>query len=77
MTRYLVGENTMLTKTAPERPTTTYAVVDHTVVRMVVGLRCPRCRRPLQASDVVADSGAVTLICAGCHHDVLTVEPRS
>jgi hypothetical protein len=37
------------------------------------GLLCPHCRRQLSATDVAVDDGDVTLICAGCHRDLVTV----
>jgi hypothetical protein len=34
---------------------------------------CPHCTRLLHASDVTADFGDVTLVCGGCHKDVLVI----
>jgi hypothetical protein len=50
------------------------AVTDGVTVRIIEGLRCP-CGRQLQPYDIRYDCGWVTLICAGCHTDVLVIEP--
>jgi hypothetical protein len=42
-------------------------------VWLAAGLRCSHCGRPLHAGDVAADFGDVTMICTGCHRDILTI----
>jgi hypothetical protein len=43
-------------------------------VRLARALPCPHCGRELQAYDVKIDGIEVTLICSGCHRDVLAID---
>jgi hypothetical protein len=42
-------------------------------VLLAGGTTCPHCSRLLRADDVVADFGDVSLVCGGCHKDVLVI----
>jgi hypothetical protein len=48
----------------------------HVTVRLVGGVYCPHCRRELRAGDVAVFRGNDTLVCRGCHQDVLTIERK-
>jgi hypothetical protein len=45
-------------------------------VWLTAGMLCPHCKRRLRAADVNAAFGDFTLICTGCHHDVLTIRTK-
>lgn len=52
-----------------------FAFSGTSTVRLACNVACPRCGRPLRASDVEVVPGGITIICAGsgCHNDVLVV----
>lgn len=41
-------------------------------VRLANGTACPHCARRLRPSDVIIDLD-ITVICAGCHRDLLVI----
>jgi hypothetical protein len=50
-----------------------FARTDTYEVLLAGGAECPHCSRLLHASDVIADFGDVSLVCGGCHGDVLII----
>jgi hypothetical protein len=57
------------------KPRPTIAVISDGVVRSFGRLSCS-CGRVLQAYDIYADrrDGGVSIVCAGCHGDLFTIE---
>jgi predicted RNA-binding Zn-ribbon protein involved in translation (DUF1610 family) len=43
-------------------------------VRLVRGLRCPKCGREMRARDVEINQPGLRVICTGCGDDMLNVE---
>ena len=68
----------MLAKSPTDtKPATTFVYAGRYAVRLAASLKCPHCTRPLHASDVEVDFGAVRIVCQGCHCDVLIVGATS
>jgi hypothetical protein len=65
----------MLSKLPPNNnePEITFAFSGTATVRLVRNVPCPFCGRFFHASDFEVAFGAVSLICAGCHKDVLSI----
>jgi hypothetical protein len=59
--------------TANTEPKSSFARTGKYEVRLAGRTACPHCAQLLHASDVTADFGEVTLICGGCHKDVLVI----
>jgi hypothetical protein len=60
----------------PERKRNFARVGKHEVL-LADSTMCPHCSRFLRASDVIADFGDVSLVCGGCHKDVLVIRGAS
>ncbi len=54
-------------------PDTTFAFAGDSTVRLARAVPCPFCRKYLHASDVEVTFGVVTVICSGCHNDILII----
>jgi hypothetical protein len=75
------GQATPAPASAPPPPlcgeglprTLTAILGSDTTVRLVDGLRCPRCRTAIRLDPEKTDIGW-RLLCAGCHVDILVVE---
>lgn len=46
----------------------------NTTVRLAHNVACPHCGRFLRASDVEVDRGGVSLLCSGCHTEILLID---
>jgi len=55
------------------KPKRSFARAGKYEVLLADGIACPHCTRLLRASDVILAGGEVSLICGGCHRDVLVV----
>jgi hypothetical protein len=58
-------------------PKMTFAFSGDSTVRLARNVPCPHCGRFFHASDAEVTFGSVTLICAGCHVDVLVITGRA